>query len=938
MLRCTRLSAACVLALALSATYNGTAEAAKTGRASPALYGGLEAAPGERALRSLVGVRYDSPPTERAEAWEAFLQGAGSRRWRASWDTATKVPSRIWGAGIAAPGSSASAPLAEASARRVLAANIALLAPGSSPDDFVLVANDAHRGLRMVAFRQIVRSAEGGSYPVIGGQVSFRYKADRLVVIGSEAAPHAALRPVRVTPAEAERAALTWTRSEHGEARMSQPATLAVLPMSVETATQTRTVYKVEIEASSPRARWAVYVDARTGRPVAREQLLRFAEAEAVFNVPIHGPNGPRQDYPARFASARVEGIASFVDQAGKLSWGGADSTLTLAPTGERVIMDNGAGGLATSDFPLASGAVVAWGAPDDEQVEAQLASFVHVGIVEDRVRQIDAASSALSAGVKIRPNVADPYGCNAFWDGSALNFYLGNSNCNNTARVAGVVYHEYGHRLHQYTSVAGAGSLDPSLGEGVADYLSAITTGDPGVARGFYTSSPVTSLRYVDDGRRWPDDISAYDPHETGLIIAGALWNLRGGLIASIGESEGIALSDAMFESVLRGAANIPAAYSEVLAFDDDDGDLDNGTPHVCEINQAFLQHGLAPMLDASGLRLEHQPLSVVGSDGAPYPVVVTKVTSFPQCEAPEIRDVTFRWGLRGGGHVLTSLDLVGGEYVGEIDAKPQGTELDYQFAFAAGSTTYRLPNNIVDNKYKVYVGPVVPLYTTGFEDGADDWVLASRKGGGDFEWGEPLGLGGDPAVAHSGSKVIGTKLGKTGLYRQSRTSYAESPAIDRRGSTRLRLQFWRWLQVESGRADAATITVNGAVVWQNSRDDRHIDEEWRFEDIPIDPLVLGEEPTVKVSFELISDKEGNLGGWNIDDFALVSEPDPPKNDAPVDPPPVDLPEPAPSAATFELAGGCATSQRGSAPTGWGLFALGALVTLARRRDRTRR
>src|SRR5690606_27744041 len=122
-----------------------------------------------------------------------------------------------------------------------------------------------------------------------------------------------------------------------------------------------------------------------------------------------------------------------------------------------------------------------------------------------------------------------------------------------------------YGHRLHQYSAVTGAGQLDPSLGEGVADYLSAITTGDPGVARGFYTWSSEASLRYVSDGRRWPDDISSYDPHETGLIIAGALWDLRDRLMTSLGEGEGIALSDAMFEAVLRGAANIPAAYSEV-------------------------------------------------------------------------------------------------------------------------------------------------------------------------------------------------------------------------------------------------------------------------------------------------------------------------------------------------------------------------------------
>lgn len=53
-------------------------------------------------------------------AWKQFT----SRRlgnWQASWDVATGVPSRIWGEGIAAPGATANAAIAEHIARQVLA-------------------------------------------------------------------------------------------------------------------------------------------------------------------------------------------------------------------------------------------------------------------------------------------------------------------------------------------------------------------------------------------------------------------------------------------------------------------------------------------------------------------------------------------------------------------------------------------------------------------------------------------------------------------------------------------------------------------------------------------------------------------------------------------------------------------------------------------------
>ena len=36
---------------------------------------------------------------------------------------------------------------------------------------------------------------------------------------------------------------------------------------------------------------------------------------------------------------------------------------------------------------------------------------------------------------------------------------------------------------------------------------------------------------------------------------------------------------------------------YAELLFADDDDGDLSNGTPHGCAINQAMGRHGLRPV-----------------------------------------------------------------------------------------------------------------------------------------------------------------------------------------------------------------------------------------------------------------------------------------------------------------------------------------------------
>src|SRR3954468_15129260 len=129
---------------------------------------------------------------------------------------------------------------------------------------------------------------------------------------------------------------------------------------------------------------------------------------------------------------------------------------------------------------------------------------------------------------------------------------------------------------------------------------MSTSMTHDHRLAPGFYLQGEGT-LRDVAAGRRWPEDIS-WDPHETGLIWAGAMWDLRTSLVKDLGEDAGHALTDQLYYQALRRSSSIPATYAEVLAADDDDGDLQNGTPHICAINRAFVAHGLSSVLDEAG------------------------------------------------------------------------------------------------------------------------------------------------------------------------------------------------------------------------------------------------------------------------------------------------------------------------------------------------
>lgn len=904
--------------------------------------GGLEAAPGQPAFPVEINATWGAPPPSRRAAWSRFERRHGAG-WQALWDRATDAPLRVLGRGIPAPGSVGSAPAAEAQARAFLAEHLDLLAPGLSVDRFVLVTNDLDAGLRTVAFEQRAAVFGAAPVPVVGGRFSVRFKNDRLFVFASEAiADSAVLSPPRTSAASAEVTARAWIAGLHGVTSLAEGASLVALPLARDGRTSLRLAYRVEIEAAAPRGRYAVFVDALRGAPLAREQLLRFAASEISFDVPLRAPQLGRKTYPAPLLSLAVDGVPGATDLAGGFTWPSGDpGALTFSVVGDRVLVASAVGTTAEAAFSAVDSQPVLWSLAEDEQGDAQLSAYIHANIAKAHAAEIAPSLAFLAGTLPAIVNEVDPQGCNAFWNGSALNFLTANSFCNNTARLADVVYHEFGHAFHQYSILKGVGSLDPSLGEGTGDIMAASITHDPRLSPGFFINGD-NSLREMDSGRRWPEDISSWDPHETGLIWAGAMWDLRTFLVADLGEAKGHALTDQLFYQAIRRSSSVPTTYAEVLAADDDDGDLANGTPHVCTINRAFLAHGLAPLLDEAGRVIRHQPLSVVASSALSYPIDVTTEVLYPQCAKTDLDGVEVIVRVGGISSKIALTPGPEGHYTGALPFRSAGTQFSYQVRGQEGSASLTLPDNRADDEYRVFVGEARVLYENDFESSIDGWTFGDTKGtSGDFQWGPPQGLGGDPAAAFSGTNVLGNRLDGTGLYKAGRTVYANSPVIDLQGESVVRLQFRRWLTVQDGVDDQASVYLNGRVLWQNSATNEedgtlaHRDLEWRFEDIDLRPFLQG-ATTAQIRFELAADGSTQQGGFNLDDFRIVAftpPPPPPVVDPPPDPPVVDPPADPPALPT---GCGCTTASSEPSASSSALAALSALgLVVARRRRR---
>jgi MYXO-CTERM domain-containing protein len=442
------------------------------------------------------------------------------------------------------------------------------------------------------------------------------------------------------------------------------------------------------------------------------------------------------------------------------------------------------------------------------------------------------------------------------------------------------VVYHENGHNFH-YLSMIATGAIQSindffnseeirGLSEGLADTLSTMMTHDAAIGPGFFFGNPegLRNLDPVGIEKRYPDDITGI-PHDAGEIIGGAIWDARKALVISLGEAKGHIAADRLFNGILAHSTTFLATYMDALAADDDDGNLANGTPNQCDISKAFIPHGLATAPEGG------VTIGTPSTDATSFLVPITVPPG--DCPGRTVTGVDVRWQVRGeaGRAGTVPLTANGATWAGPLPVDVVDAVLQYQVdvRFDDGSMTTR-SLNAADPYYEAYVGAVTTIACHDFETD-HGWTHAAVTG--TDEWFRGAGgsapAAGDPDSPVSGATIFGTDLIDNGLYEATSDSYAESPAIDVTGFTNVRLHYKRWLDVDDGQFDRASIVVGGTPLWQNATDAltpvAHRDREWRFHDV--DLTAQAASGMLAVRYQLTSDDTAQSGGWNIDDFCIV-------------------------------------------------------------------
>jgi hypothetical protein len=413
--------------------------------------------------------------------------------------------------------------------------------------------------------------------------------------------------------------------------------------------------------------RWKVTVDADTGEVLALEDDNHYLDATIKGGIyPLTSTEictaneacGTMQvDTPMPWANTGLAAPNNFTDGAGVFAYSSGSVTTTLA--GKYVRVSDTCGAVSSSST---SGNVQLGGTNGQHDcttggggagnTPASRSAFYEVNRIAELARGWLPSNTWLKGQVTANVNINST--CNAFWNGSTINFYRSGGGCRNTGEIAAVFDHEWGHGMDDFDS---GGALSNSS-EGYADIASIYRLQASCVGYGFFHTSDRGCGKTPDGtgynqneaqvGAAWcnsrcsgvrdadylahanqtpatpqnfvcPKCSSSTGPcgrqvHCAAAPARQAAWDLvaRDLQAAPFNYDSNTAfiLGNKLF---YQGSGNIGAwhacnctagtsdgcgashGYMQWLAADDDNGNLNDGTPHMTAIHAAFNRHGIA-------------------------------------------------------------------------------------------------------------------------------------------------------------------------------------------------------------------------------------------------------------------------------------------------------------------------------------------------------
>ncbi|HET8941465.1 MAG TPA: choice-of-anchor J domain-containing protein [Rudaea sp.] len=254
-------------------------------------------------------------------------------------------------------------------------------------------------------------------------------------------------------------------------------------------------VWRFVFRVDGDRTTYQVLVDARTDRVIDVRDINEYAAAIVDGGVYPAGQPNTVSEIIQPFTYANVSnGSTKTTDIGGMYDYSGAAASTTL--NGAHINISDACGNPSLGDSSTGNLHLGTSGGTDctkpgnNSSTHSARNAFYYLTQINRKAASFYPGNSWLNGKVTANVNIDDL--CNAYWDGSALNFFksgIANAqiSCANTGELSGVFMHEFGHGIQQ--NVAGQSPNDFGTGEATGDTFAFLQTRDGCIGNGFFTN-----------------------------------------------------------------------------------------------------------------------------------------------------------------------------------------------------------------------------------------------------------------------------------------------------------------------------------------------------------------------------------------------------------------------------------------------------------------
>lgn len=484
-----------------------------------------------------------------------------------------------------------------------------------------------------------------------------------------------------------------------------------IFPILSEDGYDFRLCYRTELKTEVPMGIWVSFVDAGSGEILWRYNRMSLVNVVGNVSGDVDFPSRCDAELPLAFPHLYVSvqgGNQGVTDADGDfdISHPGSDPVTVEADLEglyAHVIVVGGGdahySGIATPGEPHQ----IYWN--NDYSQALERPAYWHTNAIHDWIKGMDPTWTAMDYQMPVYvKEVVSPCPANAWYDGYATHYCKKVGGFAHTSRSATIIYHEYTHGITDQIYIHGPPT---DVNEGNSDTGGCILSGDSRMGNGWMQYDCDSNIRNCEHEMQYPDDLTG-EPYHDGRILAGFYWHAFNNLWGTYGKETAreILGYDWHFARRSHRPQNFPDQVYWTFVEDDDDGNLDNGTPHYEELCAAAQRHGFDCPEILHEVTITHERLSPTTDEESGYPVTA-EIASTDAGLDPDA--LLLYYSVNGGG--FDTLPLEGlknpGLYGAEIPVQDPCSVIDYYLsAEDSVGNTKTSPTSVPYNYHTFGVG----------------------------------------------------------------------------------------------------------------------------------------------------------------------------------------------------------------------------------------